>query len=44
MRAFYLGAEISEMIGYFGDVVVFALKGTKYATIALMSEIVLEAV
>lgn len=42
VKAYYLGAEISEMIAYIGDIVVFAMKDYKYASIAFMSEIVLE--
>ena len=41
-KAYYLGAEIAEMIGYFGDIVVLRTEGEVFATIALTSDIVLE--
>lgn len=43
IKAYYLGAEITEMIDYIDDIAVFRCGGEKYATIAMISEIVLEA-
>ena len=42
MKAYYLGYEIEEIVGYYGDFVVFRAKGDRLASIAFADEIVLE--
>lgn len=42
IKAYYLGAEIAEMIEFIGDIVVFRCESEKYATIATTGEITLE--
>ena len=43
LKAYYLGYEIAEIVGYYGDMVVFRAKGDQLASIAFVNEIVLEA-